>query len=231
MIKHWAMGGHIHPQAVPILLLPHTCPQQHNSAPRLLPMSGHCCAAFWHHTGDQPMDSCTPHFAPHLSSCTHSPPVHHQSAASQPVTTSAEHTISQPGGWVPLESGSINKPVLLLFHSQPHIRLCQSPGRWACVCWRREARRGWRRKSIDPQLSPSAQGSPSYINICQAMHLCLSMAVNRSLQCCYLPSCHSQEPDPKALLVSQLMAKLFVPFHRSEPAPQLQSTPGCMRME
>lgn len=70
--------------------------------------------------------------------------------------------------------------------------------------------RGCRRKNIDLWLSPPAQGSPSYINICQAMHLCLSMAVNRSLQCCYLRSGILRNLIQTALSASQPTAKLFV---------------------
>lgn len=86
--------------------------------------------------------------------------------------------------------------------------------------------RGCRRRSIDLQLSPAAQGSPSYINICQAMHLCLSMAVDSSLQRCHLRGCHSQQPEPSCPTHPQTVVpfKSLCCLHRA--CPQPRSTQG-----
>lgn len=44
------------------------------------------------------------------------------------------------------------------------------------------------------------------------MHLCLSMAVNSSLQCCYLQSRHSREPDPNSPLCISTDSQIICPF-------------------
>lgn len=65
------------------------------------------------------------------------------------------------------------------------------------------------------------------------MHLCLSMAINRSLQCCYLRSCHSREPDPNRPLHTSANGRIIDPFSSActEPCPQLWSTLGHRRAE
>lgn len=196
-LQRWVLGGHIHPPAV-----------QHSSTPRLTHTPRHRCAPFGLLFGTTL--EMSPRIPAHPILLHTSPVVPTLSPSAiklqlpQPVIISAAHITSQTRGRVPPESGRLNKRGLLLFPSLG-IATCSPrtayanpppPRRWARAWWRGEAGRGRRRKSIDLQLSPPAQGSPSYINICQAMHLCLSMAVNSSPQCCYLRSCHSQEPHP-----------------------------------
>lgn len=124
-----------------------------------------------------------------LGGHTHPQPCHHQTAAS-PGCNNQPCPISGTRGSLH-QSGSRNNRAVLLSPQQGCAAKPLSHGHVVME-------RGWRRRSIDLQLSPAAQGSPSYINICQAMHLCLSMAVNSSLQCCHLRSCHSQQPEPSS---------------------------------